>query len=210
MADLSQPKGSTPENMRVDKWLWAARFFKTRADAQRLITSGRLRLDGETMAKPHRNIRPGHVLTFPKAEDIRVIKILALARRRGPAPEAALLYEDLAPPQPKSRAMSNKPAPFEQRDRGSGRPTKRERPRNPVVDSPVVEARMQFISTRIHRLTVVKVCGRIVLDHQVVPPRRPRRPPVERRSNARHREVLREGELPVVEGGLTLAGAEEI
>ena len=113
--------------MRIDKWLWAARFFKTRGDAQRLVTSGRLRLDGEPMAKPHRQIRPGHVLTFPKANDIRVIKVLAIATRRGPATEAATLYEDLAPPEPCARVASDKPKPFEQRDPGSGRPTKRDR-----------------------------------------------------------------------------------
>ena len=116
-----------PETMRIDKWLWAARFFKTRAEAQRLVTSGRLRLDGDTMSKPHRQIKPGQVLTFPKAEDIRVIKIVAMALRRGPATEAATLYEDLAPPEPRVKSSENKPLPFEKRDPGSGRPTKRER-----------------------------------------------------------------------------------
>ncbi|MCE2516325.1 MAG: RNA-binding S4 domain-containing protein [Alphaproteobacteria bacterium] len=113
--------------MRIDKWLWAARFFKTRADANRLVASGRLRLDGEVMSKPHRNIRIGQVLTFPKADDVRVIKILAMATRRGPATEAATLYDDLAPPEPRQRASAHAPKPFEMRDAGSGRPTKRER-----------------------------------------------------------------------------------
>lgn len=117
----------TDDTMRIDKWLWAARFFKTRADATRLVSSGRLRLDGEPMAKPHRAIRVGHVLTFPKADDTRVIKILAMASRRGPASEAVTLYEDLDPPQPKIRASKNAPKPFEMREPGSGRPTKRER-----------------------------------------------------------------------------------
>ena len=127
MTDQSNHSISDASEMRIDKWLWSARFFKTRADAQRLITSGRLRLDGEPMAKPHRQIRVGHVLTFPKADDIRVIKILAMAKRRGPASEAVMLYEDLDPPQPKIRASSDQPLPFEQRDRGAGRPTKRDR-----------------------------------------------------------------------------------
>jgi len=116
-----------PETMRIDKWLWSARFFKTRAEAQRLVTSGRLRLDGEPMSKPHRQIKPGDVLTFPKAEDVRVIKIVAMATRRGPAAEAATLYEDLAPPEPRVKASKDKALPFEQRTPGSGRPTKRER-----------------------------------------------------------------------------------
>ena len=127
MTDQPNASISDATEMRIDKWLWSARFFKTRADAQRLITSGRLRLDGEPMAKPHRQIRAGNVLTFPKADDIRVIKILAMAKRRGPASEAVMLYEDLDPPQPKTKATTDQPLPFEMRDRGSGRPTKRDR-----------------------------------------------------------------------------------
>lgn len=114
------------ETMRIDKWLWAARFFKTRAEAQRVVSSGRLRLDGEPMAKPHRQVRAGHVLTFAKGEDIRVIKIVAMAARRGPASEAQTLYEDLAPPAPRQRREAGA-RPFEQRETGAGRPTKRDR-----------------------------------------------------------------------------------
>ncbi|MGC6484106.1 MAG: RNA-binding S4 domain-containing protein [Candidatus Puniceispirillales bacterium] len=116
-----------PDTMRIDKWLWCARFFKTRADATRCVAGGRLRLDGEPMAKPHRQIRPGHVLTFAKGEDIRVIKVLALAVRRGPAPEARLLYDDLAPPESRRSTAADRPPSFEKRPSGSGRPTKRER-----------------------------------------------------------------------------------
>lgn len=113
--------------MRIDKWLWSARFFKTRADATRCVASGRMRLDGEPMSKPHRQVRPGHVLTFAKGDDIRVIKIVALANRRGPATEARLLYEDLAPPELRIRSGQAAARPFEDRPTGSGRPTKRER-----------------------------------------------------------------------------------
>ena len=125
MGDI--PPTADQETMRIDKWLWSVRFFKTRADAQRMVSSGRLRLDGEPMAKPHRQIKAGDVLTFPKADDIRVIKVVAMAVRRGPAREAVTLYEDLAPPAPKVKATGDKPKPFEQRERGAGRPTKRER-----------------------------------------------------------------------------------
>jgi len=118
---------SPQDTMRIDKWLWVARFFKTRADANRLVAGGRLRLDGEPMSKPHRQVGEGHVLTFPKGEDIRVIRVLATAPRRGPASQARLLYEDLAPPEPKVKNSGNVPLPFEQRGRGAGRPTKRER-----------------------------------------------------------------------------------
>ena len=116
-----------PETMRIDKWLWSARFFKSRADAQRMVTSGRLRLNSEIMSKPHRLVKPDDVLTFPKADDIRVIKILAMATHRGPATETAMLYDDLDPPQPKVKSTKDDTRPFEHRERGSGRPTKRER-----------------------------------------------------------------------------------
>ena len=102
--------------MRIDKWLWSARFFKTRADATRCVASGRMRLDGEPMSKPHRQVRPGHVLTFAKGDDIRVIKIVALAVA-GPATEARLLYEDLAPPEPRIRSGQAAARPFEDRPR---------------------------------------------------------------------------------------------
>ena len=86
--------------MRADKWLWHARFFKTRGLAAKVISSGHLRVNGEKTAKPARSIGPGDVLTFPQARRIRVVKILALSDRRGPAPEAQALYEDMSPEAP--------------------------------------------------------------------------------------------------------------
>ncbi len=114
-------------SLRLDKWLWYARFFKTRAMATRVIASGRFRLDGEVMSKPHRAAKIGHTLTFAQGSNIRVIKILALGGRRGPASEATSLYEDLAPPQAKRRRKTEHPPDFEAREKGAGRPTKRER-----------------------------------------------------------------------------------
>jgi ribosome-associated heat shock protein Hsp15 len=113
--------------LRLDKWLWYARFFKTRGLATKVIAGGRLRLDGEVMTKPHRAALVGQVLTFAQGSRVRVIKILALGSRRGPADEASLLYEDLAPPEPKKADDAQKERHFEERLRGSGRPTKRER-----------------------------------------------------------------------------------
>ena len=83
--------------MRVDKWLWHARFFKTRALAARVVQAG-IRIGGEPAAKPHRAVGPGDVLTFHQARRVRVVRILALPERRGPAPEAQACYEDLSPP----------------------------------------------------------------------------------------------------------------
>jgi ribosome-associated heat shock protein Hsp15 len=119
--------GATPENRRLDKWLWYARFCKSRTLATRLCASGRLRVNGAIVKKAHHVLKPGDVLTFPKGSHIRVIRVAALGTRRGPATEARLLYDDLAPPpaaEPKPPAEGNRVA---ERDRGSGRPTKLER-----------------------------------------------------------------------------------
>jgi ribosome-associated heat shock protein Hsp15 len=105
--------------LRIDKWLWQARFFKTRSLAAKLVQSGKLRLNGDLISKPSRMVSQGDVLTFPKALDTRVIEVRALGTRRGPAPEAQGLYRDLAPPEPK-------PA-FTVSPKGDHRPTARER-----------------------------------------------------------------------------------
>ena len=105
--------------LRIDKWLWQARFFKTRSLAAKLVQSGKLRLNGDLISKPSRMVSEGDVLTFPKALDTRVIEVRALGTRRGPAPEAQGLYRDLAPPEPK-------PA-FTASPKAAHRPTARER-----------------------------------------------------------------------------------
>ena len=114
--------------LRLDKWLWYARFFKTRSAATNAISGGRFRLDGMVMNKPHRQALCGQVLTFIQGDRIRVIKITAFGGRRGPATEASLLYEDLTPAHDvpvKTRGV--KQPEFEARSKGSGRPTKRQR-----------------------------------------------------------------------------------
>ena len=114
--------------LRLDKWLWYARFFKTRSAATKAISGGRFRLDGMVMNKPHRQALCGQVLTFIQGDRIRVIKITALGSRRGPATEASLLYEDLTRARDvpvKTRKV--KQPEFEARSKGSGRPTKLQR-----------------------------------------------------------------------------------
>lgn len=111
------------ETQRLDKWLWFARFFKTRSLATRACASARLRVNTVPTSKAHHAVRIGDVLTFPAGPYIRVVRILALGERRGPASEARRLYEDLDPPRPQAP-----PAPgLALRDPGSGRPTKAER-----------------------------------------------------------------------------------
>lgn len=115
------------EPVRIDKWLWFARFLKSRSLATALVAGGRLRVNGQPITKAHYLVKPGDVLTFPLGPHIRVIKVLALGVRRGPANEAQTLYEDLEPPQPRPRATAAPTGQPGLRDPGSGRPTKRER-----------------------------------------------------------------------------------
>tara|TARA_E500000318_G_scaffold66153_1_gene61064 strand:+ start:2440 stop:2838 length:399 start_codon:yes stop_codon:yes gene_type:complete len=120
---------SENETQRLDKWLWCARFFKTRGLANKMVGAGRLRLSGKVVSKAHQLVRPGDVLTFPQGPNIRIVKVLFLAERRGPAPEAQMLYEDLAPIETglgKNDQPKAAPTPA-QRDPGAGRPTKRDR-----------------------------------------------------------------------------------
>lgn len=88
---------SAGPRLRLDKWLWQARFFKTRALAAQLIAAGSVRVNGTRISRPGRDVAPGDVLIFPQGPRLRVIRILALGLRRGPAPEAQELYLDLEP-----------------------------------------------------------------------------------------------------------------
>lgn len=111
---------SVPEpTLRVDKWLWHARFFKTRGLATKVVTAGHLRVNGDKVAKASFGVRVGDTLTFPQARVIRVVKIQSLSERRGPAPEAQMLYEDLTP-----EREYVPPAP---KYEGKGRPSKKDR-----------------------------------------------------------------------------------
>ena len=113
----------TEPSDRLDKWLWHARFFKTRSLATKACNAGKVRISGGAVSKAHHKVKPDDVLTFSQGRHIRVIKVLVLGARRGPAAEARLLYEDLKPPTAEGR-MPAKAAP---RHRGAGRPTKRDR-----------------------------------------------------------------------------------
>ena len=81
--------------MRLDKWLWQARFCKSRGLAAELIEAGSVRVNGTRVSRPGRDICVGDVLTFPQGTRIRVIRIAALGLRRGPATEAQDLFTDL-------------------------------------------------------------------------------------------------------------------
>jgi len=115
---------------RIDKWLWFARFFKSRTLATKFCQSGKLRINGTHINKAHQKVSVGDVLTFAKGPHIRVIRIQALGERRGPAREAQTLYEDLSPPQTAGSPSGNpesQSGSIAKREPGSGRPTKAER-----------------------------------------------------------------------------------
>ncbi|NOR63823.1 MAG: RNA-binding S4 domain-containing protein [Rhodobacteraceae bacterium] len=85
------------ENQRIDKWLWHARFFKTRTLAAKVVSAGHVRVNSERVKKPSSNIKAGDGLSFMQGRHIRIVRITALGDRRGPAAEAQALYEDLTP-----------------------------------------------------------------------------------------------------------------
>jgi len=115
--------------LRLDKWLWFARFCKSRSLAARLCRSGHVRVNRQAVEKPHALVRAGDILTFPQGDRVRVIEVLALGARRGPPAEARVLYADRAetgaPPDP-AHALPRAPG---EREPGAGRPTKRDRRR---------------------------------------------------------------------------------
>jgi ribosome-associated heat shock protein Hsp15 len=80
---------------RIDKWLWHARFYRTRVLAQAAASRGLIRLNGRRVEKSSVDVGPGDILTLPKGREVVVIRVIGLAERRGPAPEAQRLYEIL-------------------------------------------------------------------------------------------------------------------
>ena len=121
---------SAPENqqsLRIDKWLWAARFYKTRSLASDAVKIGKVQINGEK-AKPSKEIAIGDTLTIKQAYFSKTVVVLDLSHRRGPATVAATLYEET----PESVANRERLKEIQQtqpaiRRSGQGRPTKRER-----------------------------------------------------------------------------------
>ena len=108
-----------PDKLRLDKWLWHGRFFKTRSLAATVVASGVVRVNSMRVQKRSTLIAVGDVLTFPQGRIVRVVRIEKLGDRRGPATEAQTLYTDLTEKQDKPPRNPS----FE----GKGRPTKKER-----------------------------------------------------------------------------------
>jgi ribosome-associated heat shock protein Hsp15 len=111
------------DSVRVDKWLWAARVFKTRSLAAHACDGGKVDVNTQA-AKPAKALRPGDVVhvTLPQGRR-RILKVTILDDRRGSPAVARTLFEDLTPPEPRQPRWALPP----RREPGSGRPTKRER-----------------------------------------------------------------------------------
>ncbi|MDX1786040.1 RNA-binding S4 domain-containing protein [Roseovarius sp. ZX-A-9] len=112
------------QKIRLDKWLWHARFFKTRSIAAKEVGAGHVRVNSERVVKPATVVRAQDVLTFTQGRQVRVIRILGIGTRRGPAPEAQALYDDLDPPEARA---SRDDVPQNPAYDGKGRPTKKVR-----------------------------------------------------------------------------------
>jgi ribosome-associated heat shock protein Hsp15 len=113
----------SPDSIRVDKWLWAARVFKTRSLASTACDGGKVDINAEA-AKPARCVRAGDRIevSLPRGRR-RILKVVGVGDRRGSAEAARALFEDLTPPEPPRSRQA--PPPF--REPGAGRPTKRQR-----------------------------------------------------------------------------------
>jgi ribosome-associated heat shock protein Hsp15 len=116
----------TETRQRLDRWLFFSRALKSRTLAQKFIETGAVRVNSErTIATDHR-VGAGDVLTMMLYNRLTVWRVLDPGTRRGPAAEAALLYEDLSPP-PMPRDDIARERPVGEREPGSGRPTKKDR-----------------------------------------------------------------------------------
>jgi ribosome-associated heat shock protein Hsp15 len=125
--DGDAARRSVSEPVRLDKWLWAARFFKTRSLASRAVDGGKVRLNGEG-AKASRELRSGDELAIRMGELEWVVEVKALSRQRGPATQAALLYAERADSRTRRQAaLALRKAQPHPAAGVKGRPTKKDR-----------------------------------------------------------------------------------
>ena len=127
MPQIAKDTDQDGTRVRIDKWLWAARFFKTRSLAAQAVEGGRVRLNGER-PKPARELKPGDELVIHIGALEWVIEVRALSVRRGPASEAQRLYEESEPSrQRRFEAVAARKLALAPVRQEKGRPTKRDR-----------------------------------------------------------------------------------
>jgi ribosome-associated heat shock protein Hsp15 len=98
MTARTDTSSQAPETQRIDKWLWHARFARTRTAAQRLVAAGQVRVNRQRVTSASRSVKAGDVLTLVVGRTVRVIQVSAIASRRGAAEAARELYDDRTPP----------------------------------------------------------------------------------------------------------------
>lgn len=129
--------------LRLDKWLWFTRLVKTRTQASKLISTGKIRVNRIKITKPATTIRCDDIVTAMLNHRVKVVKVCALGDRRGPASAAQELYEDLTPPPIKANAANGNAAHIKamppSRDKGTGRPTKKQRRQMDAFESQSTE-----------------------------------------------------------------------
>jgi Ribosome-associated heat shock protein implicated in the recycling of the 50S subunit (S4 paralog) len=113
-------------SVRIDKWLWSIRAFKTRTDAADACKLGRVTING-ALAKASRDVKVNDIITVKKMPVVYTFKVLTLIANRQPAKNVYLYAENLTPEEELEKLKMNKTIIFVQRDRGTGRPTKKER-----------------------------------------------------------------------------------
>jgi ribosome-associated heat shock protein Hsp15 len=120
-----------PDNVRLDSWLWAARFFKTRSLAKHAVEGGKVQIDGQK-AKPGKTVTPGMMLEITKESQSFEVEVLELASKRGPASQAEQLYRETEPSRRKRaeaaehrRAAGTRPAPPRRPDKRDRRALRR-------------------------------------------------------------------------------------
>jgi len=118
--------GAMAEKLRIDKYLWSIRLFKTRSLATDACKAGRVKKQG-TNIKPSHEVKIGEVYQVSKAIEKKIIKVLELLPSRVDAKKAVLAYADLTPPEETAKYKSMFHSPILTRDRGAGRPTKKDR-----------------------------------------------------------------------------------
>lgn len=116
-----------PSSQRLDKWLWFVRLAKSRTLAASLVSDGKVRVNKIRVDKPAHAVKPGDVVTATVGRQVRILQVVGLGLRRGPAPEARTLYEELTPAPDVTKSRMRVASAQAERDPGSGRPTKRDR-----------------------------------------------------------------------------------
>ena len=114
------------DKVRIDKWLWAARFYKTRSLAKSAIEGGKVHIDGQK-SKPSRTLSVGVMLTLRQGEDVQTIEVIALSEHRRGAPEAQLLYSETEQSIELREKKSSERAAFHGSMPASIRPNKKQR-----------------------------------------------------------------------------------